>query len=197
MRVSSFSLVTMAVSQRDHNFTWSATPFVRGCVRADTNDSGQQVNGNFKCTRRRNVHRLLSAFVWPVVNVAVYLLWRTLMATTATKVFPFALQKQMLPDSQCSARNSGSRKTAEKKFPAGCIGLIKTSGENAVTLAVVLCKWVVEAMAGQRYVVRNLRDIGIHSEFNIENMKLFRGWLADGCALTMKFQREECTRARM
>ena len=25
------------------------------------------------------------------------------------------------------------------------------------------------------YVARNFRDIGIHSEFNIENMKLFRG----------------------
>ncbi|KAL0115791.1 hypothetical protein PUN28_010968 [Cardiocondyla obscurior] len=34
----------------------------------------------------------------------------------------------------------GPRQTAEKKFPAG---LIKTSRENAVTLAVVLCKWVV------------------------------------------------------
>lgn len=29
----------------------------------------------------------------------------------------------------------------------------------------------------RRYVARNFRDIGIHSEFNIENMKLFRGWL--------------------
>jgi len=62
--------------------------------------------------------------------------------------------------------------------------------------AVVLCKWVVEAIQrrGQRYVVRNFRDIGIHSEFNIKNMKLFREWLADGCALTMKFQSEECAR---
>lgn len=34
-----------------------------------------------------------------------------------------------------------------------------------------------DAMAGQLYVARNFRDIGIRSEFNIENMKLFRGWL--------------------
>lgn len=42
---------------------------------------------------------------------------------------------------------------------------------------VVLCKWVFGAMPGQWYVARNFRNIGIHSEFNIENMKLFREWL--------------------
>lgn len=52
------------------------------------------------------------------------------------------------------------------------------------------------AMSEQRYVARNFCNIGIRSEFNIENMKLFRGWLTDDCALTMKFQSVECTRAR-
>lgn len=121
------------------------------------------------------------------------------MATTATKVFPFALRKQMLPDSAAMQRAQFRiSQNGGKEIPCRLHRPNKNvARENAVTLAVVLCKWVVGTMPGQRYVARNFRDIGIHSEFNIENMKLFRGWLADGCALTMKFQSEECTRARL
>lgn len=46
------------------------------------------------------------------------------------------------------------------------------------------------AMAGQRYVARNFRDIGIRSEFNIENMKLFRGWLGGWLRLRWNFKAE-------
>jgi hypothetical protein len=83
-----------------------------------------------------------------------------------------------------------------KKFPAGCIGLIKTSRENTIALGGRTMQMGRRGDAGAT-VARNFRDIGIHSDFNIENMKLFRGWLADGCTFTMKFQSEECTRARV
>lgn len=47
------------------------------------------------------------------------------------------------------------------------------------------------------YVARNFRNIGIRSEFNIENMKLFRGWLGGWlCAYDEISKRRECTRAR-
>ncbi|CAL1680586.1 unnamed protein product [Lasius platythorax] len=37
----------------------------------------------------------------------------------ATKVFTFVLQERIMQDPRCSERNSESRKTAGKKFPAG------------------------------------------------------------------------------
>lgn len=95
-----FFLVTMA--QRDSNFTFIRPPL--SCFRARmrprqyANGCVQQVTGNFKCTRRRNVHRLLSTFAWPVVNVAVYLPWRQ----PRQKSFP------LLCESKCRRiRNAG------------------------------------------------------------------------------------------